>query len=103
MGGYGYEFTQPSTTSANYNALLLGTDPAVAPTTSLSSLGTFPISDFNTAFNSSDVNLGNAILSGSNTSFSVQPQAAPEPSSVSIGVVALLAFICLRLGLRRSI
>jgi PEP-CTERM motif len=95
---YGFQFSQFLGSGNSYAVQLLSIDPSVAQSTSLNSVHTSPISDFNNSLNIAAVNGddGSATEYFTNTSFSVQVESAPEPSSVTLSGLSLAVFWWLR-------
>ena len=95
-GIYGFEFSQ-FLTSGGYAVQLLSADSSVAPSTSLGSVHTSPMSDFANSLNISAFNDGKGdSIQATTTSFSVQIVSVPEPSTVTLFTISipLLWMLC---------
>ncbi len=100
---FGYEFIQTLPSGVNFGAELESFDPSVAPTTSLASVKTFPISDFISPLDASVINdTGADFITGPNSFFSVQIESAPEPSAVILFPLGLILLGYLRHKMRRA-
>ena len=87
---YGFEFSQSLTSGGGFAVQLLSIDSSVAPSISLNSVDTSPMSDFFPSLNLAELNQGgNNYATGTNTSFSVQVESVPEPSSVALFALAV--------------
>jgi hypothetical protein len=85
---YGFDFSQTLASGGGFAVEVLSGDPFVAPSTSLNSVQMFPMSDF--PLIPAAVNQGgNNYASGTISSFSVQVEPTPEPSSVALFALAI--------------
>ncbi len=98
---YGYEFSQ-TLSGGGYAVQILSGNSSVAPDTTLLNLKTFPFVNFMNAANLAAVNLSPSLLSGNNNSFTVQVESVPEPSALSLAMLALVAFVALLYRKRRA-
>ena len=81
--------------------LLSYSTPAVAPTTALTSIQEFPVSDFDTeAYANFIDNVDEFGVNASLTSYTVRTIAAPEPASFLYGFLVVLAVVALRTRFR---
>jgi hypothetical protein len=106
---YGFEFSQPLPNNESYGVQLLSVDSFIAPSTSLASLQTYPLSDFlsgpglgNEAVFNGEEGPGNTIngVGGEVTSFSVE--SVPEPSSAALVFLGVSLLLGSRIRQRRA-
>jgi len=90
-GSYGFIIGGMQTNGTIFGLQLLGNDSVVAPTTALNSLQTFPISDFGAipASFGKVLNSDGDFAAGPPSSFSVQSESVPEPSTVALFVFGI--------------
>ncbi len=88
---YGYEFTETAGSGIGFASQVSGSNPIIAPDTSLNSIQNSPFEDYN-AFKNFELNTPNGDIGGVVTSFSVSIVAAPEPSSIALSLITLVVF-----------